>query len=203
MAVYSEVVLVIEKDFHDVLLKHAGEDVTDLLGYATSVKGAQGAIRYDWKMTKWYEDEEGVDNYELHQLLEELNDDGDKYRIWKLTSDYMWEEYAPLDTWGCYRHPELDPKITLEFEPYHGVLKEPLTIEEILLLKNENNVVKGVVEVRVDEMISSDLEGFFDILSERLVGGPLRDINYSVVASEGKRLLIEVSGNVTPLLEEN
>ena len=206
MAVFSDVTLVIERGFLERVKKKANDDVISLLNYADFIKGDEKSVRYDWKETKWYEDFDGTDNQQLQDLLEELDEDGDFYRIWKVTSDYMWEEYAPLDTWGSYRSSELDSKIKLGIEPYYGQLDKPYTLEEVLLIKNDTNYIKGLVEVTMDEMLSYSTSEFHEVISVRLLGknNRLLETKYTIVDFDKYRnsVILEVSGDITEYLKK-
>lgn len=89
-------------------------------------------------------------------------------------------------------------------------LTKPLTKNEIKEKTDENGYIAGNVLVDTDDMIDSDLEGFLDILSERLTGSPcLMDINYrivGIVGSEDKEhaglIIMEVQGNTTMIVDE-
>lgn len=89
------------------------------------------------------------------------------------------------------------------------VLDEPITAARLRSLYeamgNEVKPVTGVVRVDLGEVIDLNLEGFLDLLSERLTGTPLLgDIQYQVVGlgrSEDE-LLIRVSGDVTQIVDD-
>lgn len=62
----------------------------------------------------------------------------------------------------------------------------------------------GVVTVDLSDFIDNDLEGILDLLSERLTGGSsLMDIAYKVVGHDGDALHIEVSGDVSMILDQD
>ena len=89
-------------------------------------------------------------------------------------------------------------------------LREPLTKKEIKEKMDENGYIVGNVLVDTDDMIDNDMEGFLDILSERLTGTPcLIDINYrivGIVGSEDKEhaglIIMEVQGDTTMIVDE-
>lgn len=71
-------------------------------------------------------------------------------------------------------------------------LDKPLTAEDV----DSDGWVRGVIRVELSELISNDLEGVLDILSERLTGsGLLSDITYDVVGNDGDTLFVRVSGD--------
>ena len=70
--------------------------------------------------------------------------------------------------------------------------------------KNENGYIEGKVMVHLSDIIDNDLEGFLDLLSEKLIGSPLlMDINYDVVDSTAEVcIIIKVRGDVPVILEK-
>ena len=58
--------------------------------------------------------------------------------------------------------------------------------------------------VHLSDIIDNDLEGFLDLLSEKLIGSPLlMDINYDVVDSTAEVcIIIKVRGDVPEILEK-
>lgn len=66
--------------------------------------------------------------------------------------------------------------------------------------------VEGLVRVEINELIRNDLEGFLDILSERLTGsGLLADINYSVQGCDGPNdeVVLLVSGDASQCFRDD
>lgn len=66
--------------------------------------------------------------------------------------------------------------------------------------------VEGLVRVEINELIRNDLEGFLDILSERLTGsGLLADINYSVQGYDGPKdeVVLLVSGDASQCFRDD
>lgn len=81
------------------------------------------------------------------------------------------------------------------------VYDEPMTRKEILEKRDENGFVEGVVPVSLSDAIDNDLEGFLDLISEKLVGdASLLDISYASVGSRGTEILVSVTGDVTDVL---
>lgn len=80
-------------------------------------------------------------------------------------------------------------------------LDEPLTHDEVLKLADKNGYVTGVVRVEFSEVIENDVEGFLDILSERLLETDLlSELSYQVVGVEDRSaLIVEVYGHVEDL----
>lgn len=85
------------------------------------------------------------------------------------------------------------------------LILEPLTAGEIEKIRNEDGYISARVIIELHDIIDNDLEGFLDILSEKLVGDDLlMDIDYKVtgVANENE-VVIEVSGDPSASLEVN
>lgn len=71
-------------------------------------------------------------------------------------------------------------------------LDKPLTEKDV----DSDGWVRGVIRLELSELISNDLEGVLDIMSERLTGsGLLSDIAYEVVGHDGDTLFVRVSGD--------
>lgn len=82
------------------------------------------------------------------------------------------------------------------------VLTKPLTIGEIKERCDEDNYITGNILVSLSEAIDNDLEGWLDILSEGLTNNPcLMDINYELKGVKGGQMIIEVTGDVSSILE--
>ena len=74
-------------------------------------------------------------------------------------------------------------------------LLNPLSDEEIIKQVEENKTVRGVVLVDLSEIVDGGIENFFDVLTQKLIGGgSLYDIGYVVVGGFDGSVLIEVSG---------
>lgn len=84
-------------------------------------------------------------------------------------------------------------------------LDEPLTHDDVLKLADKNGYITGVVRVALSEVIENDIEGFLDILSERLLETDmLSELSYRIVGVEdGRTLLVEVYGHVEELDAES
>ena len=82
----------------------------------------------------------------------------------------------------------------------------PVSEENIRKYADDNNYIKGIVEVHISDLIDHDLEDFLDIISTRLVGDELlSDINYDVVGlhPDDKNIMyMLVSGDVSLILED-
>lgn len=85
-----------------------------------------------------------------------------------------------------------------------GSSQQPLSKEKMMQNKNENGYIEGKVMVHLSDIIDNDLEGFLDLLSEKLIGSPLlMDINYDVVDSTAEVcIIIKVRGDVPEILEK-
>ncbi len=83
--------------------------------------------------------------------------------------------------------------------------EKPMTTAEMreAIKGKDNAYVTGVVLVDLSSVIDNDLEGFLDLISEKLCGSSLlMDVNYDVVGTVGKQgLLVEVTGDVSQVLE--
>lgn len=81
-------------------------------------------------------------------------------------------------------------------------LLRPYTKEEIRLNLDDDGYISGEVAVSLNEIIHTDLEGFLDLISERLVGTSLlADISYELSDSSGSgNLVIKVTGDPSDLL---
>lgn len=108
MGVYSTVMIMLEKTLNDEIL-NSYPDIAEWLQQSDRKKVSEKGVRYDFKMTKWYEFDEDTEEAEFHDLLEKLNPDGKRYAIWKFTSEYMFDGYCPLDQWGNFFDPEIYP----------------------------------------------------------------------------------------------
>ena len=75
---------------------------------------------------------------------------------------------------------------------------QPFTRKEALDFTGAGSFITGIVPVDLSEIIDNDLEGFLDIISEKLVSnGLLMDISYRVVGNLGNTLYLEVSGDIS------
>lgn len=148
MGLYSDVVVLVDKGLEELVKKNADQEVLELLMEADSIRFNDEAVRYDWRSTQWNEDDHSTIQNRLHHLLEKLNKDGDKYHIWKITSEYMYDGYSPLDTWGGYRHTELNPSIIAEIKLTEPVLKDKMLESEMeqYLLANGFDIQDEVID---------------------------------------------------------
>lgn len=79
----------------------------------------------------------------------------------------------------------------------------PLTKEAVCRYKDDNNYIRGIVKVELSDMIENDLEGFLDLISEKLTGSPLlMDIGYEPVSVSEEELYLLVSGDVSEICDE-
>ena len=89
-----------------------------------------------------------------------------------------------------------------EFE----VLDKPLTIKQMreMVKGKDNTYIEGVVTVELADMIDNDLEGFLDIISDKLCdSGLLMDSNYSVVGHRtNSTLLVKITGDVSIIIDD-
>lgn len=77
-------------------------------------------------------------------------------------------------------------------------LSKPLSAEAALGILARDGMIHGVVAVLIHDLINHDLDGFLDILNEKLTDVLLSDMQYHVVAisEDGIILNIRVSGRV-------
>lgn len=79
----------------------------------------------------------------------------------------------------------------------------PLTKEAVCRYKDDNNYIRGVVKVELSDLIENDLDGFLDLISEKLTRSPLlMDIGYEPVSVFEEELYLLVSGDVSGILDE-
>ena len=89
----------------------------------------------------------------------------------------------------------------------YEVLRKPLTEREIEKAIRDSRPVDGfiseVVAVRLGEVIEAGgLDGFFDLLSNRLTGTELlMNIDYDMVGHKGDELHLRVSGDASQIVE--
>ena len=78
------------------------------------------------------------------------------------------------------------------------------TIDEIGLNLDPNGYLSGEVAVELNEIIDTDLEGFLDLISEKLVGSSLlTDISYEVSGVGGSyEVVIKVTGDPSLILND-
>ena len=66
----------------------------------------------------------------------------------------------------------------------------------------ESGRIHGFVRVHLSDVIDNDLEGFLDILSEKLTGSLLlMDINYNIDHTEDDDLILYVTGDASEIIE--
>ncbi len=74
-------------------------------------------------------------------------------------------------------------------------LTEPLTKKQSLAQFKEHGIVRGVVVVDLDDLISVNLEGFLDLISTKLIGSDLlMDVAYYVCGYNSGEIHISVAG---------
>lgn len=79
----------------------------------------------------------------------------------------------------------------------------PLTKEAVCRYKDDNNYIRGIVKVELSDLIENDLDGFLDLISEKLTRSPLlMDIGYEPVSVFEEELYLLVSGDVSEILDE-
>jgi len=91
----------------------------------------------------------------------------------------------------------------IQIDQGFAVLEEPLSVAEMkrMIEGKEDTYVEGVVVVDLSDIIDNDLEGFLDIISEKLCNSPLlMDSDYSIVGHTANSLLVKVTGDVSGIL---
>ncbi len=84
----------------------------------------------------------------------------------------------------------------------YALMHRPYSRELVRAQYDVINEIGGVVEVELDEITRHTVEGFLDLLSERLIGnGLLQDIGYKVVGHDGNWLHLDVSGDPSAAIE--
>lgn len=79
----------------------------------------------------------------------------------------------------------------------------PVTKEAVCRYKDDNNYIRGIVKVELSDLIENDLDGFLDLISEKLTESPLlMDIGYEPVSVFEEELYLLVSGDVSEILDE-
>lgn len=79
----------------------------------------------------------------------------------------------------------------------------PLTKEAVCRYKDDNNYIRGIVKVELSDLIENDLDGFLDLISEKLTRSPLlMDIGYEPVSVFEEESYLLVSGDVSGILDE-
>lgn len=81
-------------------------------------------------------------------------------------------------------------------------ITQPLTREQLVSLADTEGWIEVDVKVHLSEIIDNDLEGFLDILCERVGASMLTDINYSIAGHEADDLTITVTGSLEYELED-
>lgn len=83
-------------------------------------------------------------------------------------------------------------------------LSKPLTVDEACA-RAEHGMISGVVEVDINVFVRHDLDGVLDELGEFLVDGGscLCGTDYTIVGQQGNTLLVDVSGDIVLLLDQD
>ena len=77
-----------------------------------------------------------------------------------------------------------------------------LSHEQMKSMQEENGMVEGVISVDIHEFINNDLEGFLDLISERLTGSTLLNgSDYQMIGSKGDDVFLKVTGDASLILE--
>lgn len=86
------------------------------------------------------------------------------------------------------------------------IIENPLSLEELLDLKDDSDRIRCVIPVALFSIIETDNYGFLDILSTSLLGRSClsdSDVEYKIVGQQDPyTLLLEVSANISTFLDE-
>lgn len=196
MSVYSDVILVIEKELESKLWKKGNDNIFSLLKSATKRFVNDQSVRYEWDTIKWHEQSPIENCYFLHRLLETLDVEGENYYICKITPANMDDTYTPLDTWGSYCDKEFEPVLQVEFQQLNIVLQEPYNEEETFLLKDENDIIQGIIAIDLNEIIDMSRVQLKIMLAKRLTKVHISKIRYKAIELKGEKLLFQVEGQL-------
>ncbi len=79
---------------------------------------------------------------------------------------------------------------------------EPLSLAAIREQQEKQHHIKGTVMVELADIVASDLEQFFDMLSEKLTGSDgLMGIDYTIVGHDATALFLTITGDASLILE--
>ena len=80
--------------------------------------------------------------------------------------------------------------------------KRAYTKKEIEEVMDSHMYVKGNIPFTLGDLISHDLEEILDLAAERLVNSiSLMDIDMTVVGTNGELIILEVSGDVSEVMD--
>ena len=111
-----------------------------------------------------------------------------------------WDDFSDEEDDSDYEKPKLCLKVlraeARKAAPAGAVV--PLTAPLTKSAMDKEGWVAGVVAVSLSDVVDLDEEGFLDLLSEKLTGGPLlMDIGWSVVGHRKNTLHLEVKGDAS------
>lgn len=175
-----------------VVIRTADRD-TVVIGKAATQKEANEIMRNDF--VRWFCESYGEANEDTFEEVYEKYADCDEY---ELLENNAWIN-------DC-NHSDFDWSI-IDTES-EDILEGPLTEEQMKeMITEDNPYLSGNIIVDQNEMIDNDLEGFLDLISERLTGSPLlMDIDYKPIdVLEDGRIIFRARGDVSSILdlEEN
>lgn len=168
------------------------------VGKASSHEEARTMLRNDfefWLKQKWDYPSNAYDIY--NEEMEEYGcyDDDDECSIAD-DRDTAWLN-------NC-RHTNFD--WTIIDTATEDILTKPLSMKQMILATSEDgHYVGGNIVVDTSDIIGLDLDGFLDLLSERLTGSPLlMDTRYKLIdATDSGEAIFHVMGDASEILEFN
>ena len=79
--------------------------------------------------------------------------------------------------------------------------KKPLTLDEIRKLCTHDTQISGIIALTQDEVLSTSLDTFIDLLSLKLCGSKeLKDIDYTIINTEDGLVYYKVTVDAYMLL---
>lgn len=104
-----------------------------------------------------------------------------------------------VTSWHCDTN-ESNPCIWIVWHPEE--VTGMLSHEQMKSMQEENGIIEGVISIDIHEFINNDLEGFLDLISERLTGSILLNgSDYQMIGSKGDDVFLKVTGDASLILE--
>lgn len=170
-----------------VVIRTADRD-TVVIGKTATEKEAKEVMRNDF--ITWFCETYSEATKDTFEEVYEKYEDCDEY---ELLDDSAWLN-------DC-NHSNFDWSIIDTTS--EDILDCPLTEEQMKeMITEDDPYLSGNIIVDQDELIDNDLEGFLDIIAERLTGSPLlMDIDYKPIdVLEDGRIIFLVRGDVSSIL---
>lgn len=137
------------------------------------------------------------DKIQFARLLAEIDAIGLSATAWWTLCDSM--DLEPEDIQAIFDRAEEYWDFVKENRPRTS----PMTVKEMEAAVDDDSFVSGVISVELSEVIDLDLEGFLDLIGERLVehGELLMQSSWDVIGHAGDTLLLNVTGDVSQILD--